>query len=1012
MLMDPLLLTTVGAGIILCACITWLMLRLHAMRRENESIKARSTRVRERNKALADIASTFIANPGPSAQEQALGLLGEFLGADRVCLLVFTREGTRFDITQEWTAEGVRPIADIIRNIPVHSYKDFTKAPLAGKPRAFPCDTQGPMGTGLLPPGWNPAALITAPLHAGGLSFGFITADSTHCPPPWSPDDGETLEHAAMLLATGRAYSDAREAQQKSEERYSIAINAASEGIWDWNITTDDLYLSRRSLGILGYTPPQGPQTMKEWLTHIPAEERARLSASIVELAHNETNGFELEIPLLDRDKNTRWIQLKGIGTDRDVKGAPYRVMGTQTDITARKAAELALRKSQERFALAMDANADGIWDWDLETGEVYYSPGWFRMLGYGPGSLPATPEAAVSLIHPEDREFVEKQLNTFLSSQDGIWNLEFRMRTSLGGYRWVLSRGRIVSRAEDGTALRAVGTQTDVTRLKEAEKAAEQASQAKSRFLANMSHEIRTPLNGVIGMAELLMQMSLTPHQYEFVRTIRNSGNTLLNLLGDILDFSKVEAGKLTLDVQPFSLRQCLQEVITLQAPLVADKDVELLIDFAHDVPDHVVGDDTRLRQILLNLVSNAIKFTAHGDILLRVRHTMHNDRLRIDVSVSDTGIGIAPDRIAHIFESFEQENTSTSRHYGGSGLGLAITAQLTKLMGGSIGVTSTQGKGSTFSFNILLDFAEEDALQATDYPAPALFRDTLAVVVDDNPTSRQLLHTKLRLWDVDVHLAESADEAAAIITQRAPKRVALITDHRPPRLDGIAMAEDVRGATGQPDLSAIMLNATGRLVAYATAQKKNIICIPKPVETLVLMKALAVAFGVENDTPPCLDGLPSSEGPPTSATTPALRILLAEDTPINQNVARSMLENFGHTVTIAPNGSEAVEAFKREPFDLVFMDIQMPELDGIEATALIRQHEDATKTTTPTPIVAMTANNMKGTMERLLHVGMNGFVAKPLRPNTLRRAIDAAVQGKTANGSATGESYQPHCP
>lgn len=968
--------------------IMWPYKMLTKERKLCRTVNEQCTRLRERGDILADIANTLIAGPDEQAQLHILRILGEFLNADRLCLVLYSED--TFSIAEEWVRESRVSIKQRIQNIPVYSYRSLNMKLLAGTSVILPKPPDTSLPHGFLPAGWNTRHIMAAPLQTGGLLYGFLCADIADHKSPWTERDLEALEHAAMLTATGIAYKEARKAQEDTEQRYAIALRATTDGIWDWTLNTDEAYFSKQAVEVLGYTPPDGPKSMRAWTRHIPPAKREEYRKILWHKASTATTGFRLEVPIIDTSGESRWILLKGITTEHKKEASVSRVMGTQTDITKRKNAEIALRRSQEQFALAMDASADGLWDWNIPTGKIYYSPGWFRMLGFAPGALPATLETWRELLHPDDKQQMPLNLDRLMRNSDNSWAIEFRMQTSLGDYRWILSRGRVVSRDDENIPLRAIGTHTDVSRLKKAEQAAEAANKAKSSFLANMSHEIRTPMNGVIGMAELLMQTELTPRQLEFARTIRNSGNTLLSLLNDILDFSKVEAGKLTLDIQPFKLRQCIYEVVTLQSTLVAAKELELIIDVQPDVPDDVVGDDTRLRQILQNLISNAIKFTTEGEVTVTVRHSMMRSRLRLDFSVADTGIGIPSDRIGSIFKKFEQAENSTTRNFGGTGLGLAIASELSRLMGGDIGVKSSPGLGSTFFFHIFLELIEPEDIEEKPVLTPLQFKGHHAYIIDDSPANRHILERTLARWGMTTTAFDSAAKAQAALTAKALQNGAfIVTDHKPPHIDGISVIESLR-QKGRRDIPAVILNGSNALKGGEVDALPNTYLITKPATTEALINAAAVVLGILKDTPSCLTCLEDIQSAPQKTSTP-LHILLAEDTPINQNVIKSMLENVGHSVHIVNNGQDALEALGTDSFDLILMDIQMPIMDGVQTTSIIRNKKDKTARI---PIIAMTAFAANEDRERLLNSGMDGYISKPIRPKELQNAITEAVK------------------
>ncbi len=719
-----------------------------------------------------------------------------------------------------------------------------------------------------------------------------------------------------------------------------------------------------------------------------------------------------------------RFERTRPNGVTLDIQGAPMPGGGfvtTYTDISQRKRSEEALRTSEERLTRALDATGLALWDFDIKTGQVYLSEAWSGMLGGPEQATVTTFDALAKLVPVQDHPALLSALTAMLKGETPSYSVEHRIMRDDGQLIWVQSDGRVTHRDSAGMALRVVGTNREITAKKEYERSlkaakdeAEQAMRAKSSFLAAMSHEIRTPMNGVIGMTTLLMDTPLNERQREFVEVIRQSGEGLLVVINDILDYSKIESGHMELEQLPFDLQDTMESSVELLALKAQEKNLDVLCEVAADIPPWIEGDYARLRQVLVNLISNAVKFTDRGTVQVSVRQVPadtagHCPPLQLEFCVRDTGIGIPADKLPRLFQAFSQADSSTSRKYGGTGLGLVISQRLVEAMKGRMWVESEEGQGTRFYFTL----PTTPAMAMNTPPPLALNRlsKKRVMVVDDNPACLQWLCQLARRWDMAITAVGSGAEALAQLTSGTPCDL-LVTDLTMPGMDGLALARAVRaippgktpgeapGAAGAR-LPMLLLSGAG-MPASDDASLFDAVVI-KPARVAVLAQGFIEALA-ERGTAAAAPVLKGRQFDATLAQRYPQRILLAEDNEINRKVAIQMLKGFGYRADVAANGLEAVDAVRRQPYDLVLMDIQMPELDGMEATRILVKNRPFGGIPR---IVGMSAHAIREDIDAALEAGMDDYIVKPVTAEALREKL--VYFGQRAAGTAGRSATAP---
>ena len=786
-------------------------------------------------------------------------------------------------------------------------------------------------------------------------------------------------------------------------DRMRMANESAGLSVWEWDIKTDTVVIDEggplieRVGGLRQFT---GSEYVEKF---IHPDERQNWQDMYRQAMQDGSNSVEQRYRVIDANGQIRHIQFHGSILRED--GQAVGVLGIDWDVTkeeegkleiARQAAEL--KEAQERFQRAVSGTQDALFEFNLQTGEIWHSPRFREMLGYD-GTETSNEGRPEAFVHPDDGAIVGKAMSDHL--QRGVpYDIEYRLRKKDGDWLWVRSRATAERDAENLPAWLA-GSLHDITEeraarvaMERATQQAEEASRAKSTFLATMSHEIRTPMNGIIGMTGLLLDTGLDRVQRDYAETIRASADSLLTILNDILDFSKIEANKLDIENLELDMRSNVDDVGSIMAFQAAAKSLELVVNVRPEVPERVLGDPQRIRQCLLNLVGNAIKFTQTGEVVLEVCLLgRQNGRALVHFEVRDTGIGIPPESLNGLFQPFTQADSSTTRRFGGTGLGLSIVRKLVEMMGGQTGAQSEVGKGSTFWFTLPLEEISAEFETPSALPPPDFGRRIL--LVDDNETNRRVLASQMTHAGYSVETAENAEQALLILRSGSGPFDVVVLDYQMPDMDGAMLGEHIMQSRDIAPTRLMLLTSldrSGDMQRFADIGFSAY--LTKPVRTRELLDCLNRALSHQAETwhmhsqPIITRGTLVANEVKRAYTG---RVLLVEDNAINQRVARRFLERLGCEVQVVGDGKQAVDAFQRNSYGFILMDMQMPVMDGVEATQRIREIEAGAR---HTPIVALTANAMMGTLERCLGAGMDDYLTKPLDISRLQDVLDRFME------------------
>ncbi len=842
----------------------------------------------------------------------------------------------------------------------------------------------------------------------------------------WIKVVGKVVERDATgrplrLALAVRNIDDLRQAEQQLREREreldslmghlpGLAYRALADDHWT------ALFASRGTEDLTGYPADEFTSHRLHYGDIMLPEDRPATHEAVF-TALRERRMYEAEHRIRHKDGSVRWIWARGHGVFAP-DGSLRFIEGLNLDMTRQKRAEENLRESERRWRSLAEALPQLVWTATPDGSCDYFSTQWTQYTG-----VPASQLLGwrwLEVLHPDDREATRLSWAESVAGR-GAYDVEYRVRRSDGEYRWFKTRG-VPIRDSEGGMFKWFGTCTDITdgklaeeELRLAKDAAESANRAKDEFLANVSHEIRTPMNAILGMTELALETPLTEHQRQYLATVKAAADHLLSLINDILDFAKIEAGRLELDPADFSLGSVLGSTLRALAVRAHKKGLELVCHQEPDVPDALVGDAGRLRQVLINLVGNAIKFTERGEVVVLVENAgepVPEEEVSLRFAVTDTGIGIPPERQEKIFRAFEQEDTSTTRKYGGTGLGLTIAARLVGLLGGSIRVESEPGRGSTFAFTARFRRrpAHMDRL-ASSSPLP--LHALRVLLVDDNATNRRILEEWLRGYKMEPAVAGDGVTAMDVlwhgVAERRPYPLALL-DGRMPDIDGLELAAKIRQRKELSATRIILLTSGERPGDLARARQLGINAnLLKPLQQHELLETIMSVLGHQGD-PERLPGSSAEMRPttPESLGGVPLRILVAEDNEFNRDLLEYMLAGKGLSATMVVDGREALALLERELFDLLLLDIHMPELDGFEVVGAIRARERTAGG--HLPVIALTARSRNEDRERCLRAGMDEYLTKPFKSADLWAAVDRVLGRRPPQEPRRLDPIDPH--
>jgi PAS domain S-box-containing protein len=799
--------------------------------------------------------------------------------------------------------------------------------------------------------------------------------------------------HQRKILHLQRKHEELEATLERERNLFKTILDNIPDAVYVKDVECRKILANKADLRNIGVTSEEEVIGKDDFAVY-PHGTAAKFYADDKEVIESRVPVINREESFIDKEEKERWLLTSKIPF-RSEEGDIVGLIGIGRDITEYKRVQLSLEKERNHLRTLMDSLPDLIYFKDAQGRYILNNKA--HLLSIGKEHQEEVIGKTVFDFNPPElaQKYYEDEEQIIQTGKPMIDREEIAIHRDTGEQRWHLTSKFPIKNAE-GNIIGLVGISRDITIRKKVEEELwkthedleqtnielKRANQVKSQFLANMSHEIRTPLNAIIGMTGLLLGTELTNEQRDMTETIRTSGEVLLSLINDILDFSKIEAQKMDLESQPFDLRRCVEEALDLVTPRAHEKNVELTYSMDEGLPTIVVGDLTRVRQILVNLLSNAVKFTEKGDVNVSVTGQLRDHyKFLLHFAVKDSGIGIPVDRQSRLFQMFTQVDSSTTRKYGGTGLGLAISKRLSELMGGTMWVESSgiPGEGSTFHFTIIVGITAEDI--TTNDVTSLLGKKIL--IVDDNKTNREILTHVTASWSMKPTAVASGHEALALFDKGEEFDLAVL-DMQMPEMDGLMLADEIKKRPQGKPIPLVLLSSLG--YREAEAEKPRFAAsLTKPVKPSNLFDALNTVLNRQAPVRKRTAESSMNFTPEIGERHP-LRILLAEDNVVNQKVALRFLEKIGYRADVAANGLEVIDALKRQTYDVVLMDVQMPEMDGEQATIEIRKQFSPEK---QPRIIAMTANAIVGDREHYLSIGMDDYITKPVRLEDLVRAL-----------------------